>query len=77
MARNWVFVTLFGFVLAGIFFSGMWCVYGRVVKHVDGPTRGKDHNPFWRRSKFSFWRRLSLKGHDYELLREYQERLEA
>jgi inositol phosphorylceramide mannosyltransferase catalytic subunit len=85
MAHNWVFMLFFGFTLAGIFFSGMWYMYGRLipmnphhlVHHQCCRPYEKGHTLYSRRSKLSFWRRLSLKDHDYELLKEYQERLEA
>jgi hypothetical protein len=66
MAQHWIFLTVLGFILAGIFFFGVWWLYGRVIA---GNHRGQG-----LRRRIWFWRRRGRSGshikieHDIPLL---------
>lgn len=49
MGRNWLLLTVSGFLIAGIVFSVIWWLYGRVVLH-NKPLRLRlaSRIPFWR-----------------------------
>lgn len=74
MSRHWIFLTFLGFLLAGLLFTSLYWVYGRIL--VPGSPKSQ------RIRRLPFWRRFSSKKNDdsasYELLRHYDEdRLEA
>jgi mannosyltransferase OCH1-like enzyme len=76
MSRHWMLLTAAGFLVAGLVFTSLWWVYGRML--LSGSPKGQQF-----RRRLPFWRRFSAKKDDdatsqYELLRRYDEdRLEA
>jgi inositol phosphorylceramide mannosyltransferase catalytic subunit len=71
MARHWLFLTVLGFMIAGVVFSTMWWLYGRLFMS-QGP---RGHQSFKRRF---FGRKFdSAKDAAYELLNRGEDRLEA
>jgi mannosyltransferase OCH1-like enzyme len=52
MGSHWVFLTVMGFMLAGVLFFGAWWVYGRVLSK-GAPKRMRGPGGMWRR----LWRR--------------------
>ncbi|KAF2484719.1 SUR1-like protein [Neohortaea acidophila] len=68
MARNWIFVTILGFSLGGVFIFAMWWLYRRFfVVRSDEPRRKRSPG----RSRFPFWRSISAHK-DYELVDRHE-----
>lgn len=72
MARNWVLVTLFGFVLGGSVLLFCWWSYRRYILM---PQSAAAEIPHWKsasiRSRLPFWRRASAQK-EYELVSRHE-----
>ncbi|KIW09136.1 uncharacterized protein PV09_00073 [Verruconis gallopava] len=73
MAQHWVFLTVLGFILAGVFFFGVWWLYGRFISSPASRVRTR---------RIWFWRRRGGSGtvkigdHDVPLLERRNSDLE-
>ena len=72
MARNWVLVTLLGFVLGGSVLLFCWWSYRRFILM---PQSAASDIPHWKsasiRSRLPFWRRASAQK-EYELVSRHE-----
>lgn len=73
MARNWLLLTVIGFVLGGSLIFALWWAYRRFFLHQ--PLRAEAAVPKWKassiRSRFGFWRRKSAQK-EYELVSRHE-----
>lgn len=82
MSRHWILLTALGFVTAGVVFTSLWYLYGRLL--VSNSPKGQS---FRRKQTYFFWSHLPTLSSlgfskestlDYDLIRRYEEdRLEA
>jgi inositol phosphorylceramide mannosyltransferase catalytic subunit len=72
MARNWLFLTVIGFVVG---FSLLFCIYWAYHRILLKQPPGEVAVPKWKmasiRSKFPFWRRQSARK-EYELVSRHE-----
>lgn len=72
MARNWVLVTLIGFVLGGSVLCFCWWSYRRYIL---GSGSATSELSSWKtmslRSRLPFWRRVSAQK-EYELVSRHE-----
>ncbi|KAF2719566.1 glycosyltransferase family 32 protein [Polychaeton citri CBS 116435] len=73
MARNWVLLTVAGFLVGGTVLFSIWYVYHRLV--VDPSHHHRDAVPEWKRhdirQRLPFWRRVSAQK-EYELAARHE-----
>lgn len=78
MAQHWMFLTIMGFTLAGVFFFGAWWLYGRFIKQNNGRIvirPGQILRRFWRRRGGSGT--IKMNEHDMPLLERRDSDLEG